>query len=297
MLPPIRYPLPTLLGLILASLLTWLGAELTKGWRAEMAERLKLAVEGPPVPNSPRPEVFAGPVSKRALLLLDQTPATNKPNGSKVETIDRRMFVDVYDTWPSPGPVSHVRVGNRKAIGWVPVADLLLWNTRLVIQAPEGRLKLSETAEGLAQTIEVGRQSLPVLEWTAQAVEIAVWDPATPWVKVARRGWVRLNDLPVKACGIWISQVELPILLGLANQGESPRIARLRAILGRLADSRPWSSSDVELIRKALPAFVFEGEANSRDAAGRLAEANAQPLSEAGWSGLKFRFLPLSDLP
>jgi hypothetical protein len=297
MLPPIRYPLPTLLGLILASLLTWFGAELTKDWRAEMAERLKLAVQGPPVPNSPRPEVFAGPVSKRGLLLLDQTPATSRPNGSMVETIDRRMFVDVYDTWPSPGPVSHVRVGNRKAIGWVPAGDLLLWNTRLVIQAPEGRLKLSETPEGSAQTVEVGRQSLPVLGWTDQAVEVAVWDPANPWAKVARRGWVRSSDLLAEAWGVWISQVELPILLGLANQGESTRIARLRAILGRLADNKSWTSSDVETIRKALPGFVFEGETNSQKAAGKLAEANAQAATEAGWAGLKFRFLPLSDLP
>jgi hypothetical protein len=297
MLPPIRYPLPTILALILTTLLAWFGAEMTKEWRSEMSQRLRLAVEGPPVPNSPRPEVFAGPITKRALLLLDQTPATSRPNGPTVETIDRRMFVDVYNTWPSPGPVSHVRVGNRKPIGWVPVGDVLLWDTRLVIQVPGGRLKLAETPDGIAQSVEVGRLSLPVLAWTEKAVEVAVWDQANPWSKIARRGWVRPGDLPTEAWGIWISQVELPILLGLANQGESPRLARLRAVLGRLADNHPWSSSDVETITKTLPAFIFEGETNPQKSAGRLAEANAQPSSEAGWSGLTFRFLPLGDLP
>jgi hypothetical protein len=297
MLPPIRYPLPTILALILTTLLAWFGAEMTKEWRAEMAQRLRLAVDGPPVPNSPRPEVFAGPITKRALLLLDQTPATSRPNGPTVETIGWRMFVDVYDTWPSPGPVSHVRVGNRKPSGWVPVGDVLPWDTRLVIQVPGGRLKLAETPEGTAQSVEVGRLSLPVLAWTEKAVEVAVWDQANPWSKIARRGWVRLGDLPTEAWGIWISQVELPILLGLANQGESPRLARLRAVLGRLTDNHPWSSSDVETITKTLPAFLFEGETNPQKSAGRLAEANAQSSSEAGWSGLTFRFLPLGDLP
>ncbi len=297
MLPPIRYPLPTLIALFLASLLAWGGMVATRDWRASMADRLRLAVEGPPVPKSSRPAIFAGPSPKRALLLLDQTPATDRPHGSTVETIDRRMFVDVYDTWPEPGPISDVRIGNRKPIGWVPVGDLLLWDTRLVIQAPQGRLPLATTPDGTAESVEVGSLSLPVLAWTEKAAEVAVWDPAQPWSKVARRGWVKLDDLPRTVWGIWISQVELPILLGLANQADSPRIARARAVLGRLADNRSWSPSDVEAVRKALPGVVFEAESDARTAAGRLAEANSQPTSEARWSGLAFRFLGLDDLP
>jgi hypothetical protein len=191
--------------------------------------------------------------------------------------------------------VSHVRVGNRKPIGWVPIKDVLRWNTRLVIQAPEGQLRLSETPDGIAKMVEVGRASLPVLGWTEKVVELAVWDSSGPWSKVARSGWVRRSELPADAWGIWISQVELPVLLGLANQGESPEVARLRAILGRLADHRPLSSIDLEAIRKALPTNVLRS--GSTGSAGRLAEANAQPVSEAGWAGLTFRFLPLSDLP
>ena len=296
--PPIRYPLPTMLAVILASLLAWKGAEWSKGWRSEMADRLKLAVEGPPVPNSPRPRVVAGPITRRALLLLDETPAAARPDGPTVETIDRRMFVDVYDTWPSPGPVSHVRVGNRKPIGWVKSSDVLEWNTRLVIRPVEGRLKLGDTADDVAgRPVDVGRVASPVLAWTDRAVEVAVWDQGRPWSVVARRGWVRSSDLPPEAWGVWISQVELPILLGLANRGDSPLLARLRAILGRLADNRPWSMSDLEAARPALPPIVFAAEPDSRRAAGRLAEDNARATSDAGWSGLTFRFLPLGDLP
>jgi hypothetical protein len=298
MLPPIRYPLPTMLALVIASLLAWKGAEWSREWRSEMAGRLKLAVEGPPVPSSPRPQVVAGPITKRALLLYDEIPATARPNGTRVETIDRRMFVDVYDTWPSPGPVSHVRVGNRKPIGWVKESDVLGWNTRLVVRAPEGRLKLGDSPEGVpGQAVEVGRLPLPVLAWADRAVEVAVWDQARPWSTVARRGWVRSSDLPPEAWGVWISQVELPILLGLANLGDTPELVRLRAVLGRLADNRTWTIADLEAARPALPPVVFDRGPDPQRAAGRLAEANARPSSDAAWSGLSFRFLPLSDLP
>jgi hypothetical protein len=297
MLPPIRYPLPTILALVLASLLAWRGVEWSKEWRASMAERVKLALEGPPVPNSPRPQVVAGPITRHGLLLGESTAASTRPKGPNAETIDRRMFVDVYDVWPSPGPVSHVRVGNRKPIGWVNAGDVLLWDTRLVIRAPEGRLTLADSADGVGKGVEVGRTPLPVLSWTDKAVEVAVWDPSSPWSKVARVGWVRLGDLQTEAWGVWISQVELPILLGLANQGDSPLIARLRAVLGRLADNRSLTADDLGAARSALPSVVFANEPDAQKAANLLAEANARPASDAGWSGLSFRFLPLSDLP
>jgi hypothetical protein len=207
------------------------------------------------------------------------------------------MFVDVYDTWPSPGPVSHVRIGNRKPIGWVPVADVLLWDTRLVIRAPEGRLILADSPGGPGQKVEVGPASLPVLSWKDGAVEVAVWDQAHPWSKVARRGWVRLSDLPPESWGAWISQVELPILLGMANQGDAPLVARLRAVFGRLVESRLWTSSDVETLRNALPAVVFAREPNAAKSAEQLAEVNARPAIETRWSGLTFQFLPLDLLP
>ena len=145
--------------------------------------------------------------------------------------------------------------------------------------------------------VEVGRSALPVLSWTDRAVEVAVWDLANPWTKVARVGWVRLVDLPSEAWGVWVSQVELPHLLELANQGDAPLMARLRAVLGRLTDNRALTSADLDASRTALPQVVFASEPDAQKSASRLAEANARPASEAGWSGLSFRFLPLSDLP
>ena len=297
MLPPIRYPLPTLLALILGSLLTWQAAVLSREWRAEMAARVRRSLAGPPVPSSARPRVVAGPMIRRALLLHDETPATARPNGPASETMDRRMFVDIYDTWPSPGPVSHVRVGNRRAIGWVKSGDVLEWDTRLVVRAPDGKLDLAEVPGGPSRRVEVGDLALPVVAWADGAVEVAIWEPDRPWSAVASRGWVRSAELPPEAWGVWISQVELPILLGLANQAEAPLLARLRAVLGRLADNRPWTPGDVEAVKSALPGVVFAREPDARGAAGRLAEANARVIADASWSGLSFRFLPLGDLP
>jgi hypothetical protein len=296
MLPPIRYPLPSFLAIVILGLLAWKGAEWSREWRSELAARAHRALEGPPVQSSTRPKVVAGPITCRALLLLDETPAASRPNGSTSETIDRRMFVDVYDLWPEPGPVTHARVGNRKPIGWVPVSDVLLWDTRLVLRPPGGRLLMADQPGGPGRPVEVGACPVPVLAWEGRAVEVAAWEPGHPWSKVSRTGWVRMDDLPAGAWGVWVSQFELPTLLRLAIDGDPP-VVRLRAVLGRLADARPLARSDLEAARPALPAVVFEGESSPERAAARLAEANNRPESEASWAGLNFRFLPMGDLP
>jgi hypothetical protein len=242
--------------------------------------------------------VVAGPITRRALLLLDETPAASRPNGPTSETIDRRMFVDVYDLWPEPGTVTHARVGNRRPIGWVPVSDVLLWDTRLVLRAPGGRLRLADSpgsAKGPAE-VDVGSVPVPVLAWEGREVEVAVWEPGRPWSAVSRRGWVRTDDLPPEAWGVWISQVELPTLLRIAIDGDPP-VVRLRAVLGRLADARPLTRADLEAARRALPAVLFEGEPDRERSVARMAEANSRPEGEAGWAGLSFRFLPMGDLP
>ncbi|WP_435010895.1 hypothetical protein P12x_002185 [Tundrisphaera lichenicola] len=298
MLPPIRYPLPSLVALVLVGLLVWKGAEWSSDWRAEMAVRARRVLEGPPVPSSPRPRVVAGPIIRRALLLRDETPVTGRPNGPTSETIDRRMFVDVYDTWPEPGPPTHVRIGNRRPIGWVSIADVLPWDTRLVVRAPGGRLSIGESPEGPTRSVTVGDGSLPVLAMEGQAVQVAVWEPGQPWSAVARSGWVRLDDLPAGSWGVWISQFELPILLRLAfDRQADPSLIRLRTVLGRLADAIPLTIEDLDAAKPALPALLFDRESNLPNTAARLAQANLDAESEASWSGLRFRFLPLSDLP
>ncbi len=297
MLPPIRYPLPTMVLLVLASLLTWKGAEWTRGWRAEMASRLHRAVEGPPVPSSNRPQVVVGPITRRALLLRDDLPATARPGGSVVETIDRRMFADVYDTWPEPGPPTHLRLGNRKPIGWVAARDALIWNTRLVVKLPAGSLEVLDAPEvSASRHVDVGAGVLPAIGWTDKAVEIALWKPDRPWAEVQSRAWVRFGGLPPGSWGVWISQVEMPILLRLALDGD-PEVVRLRAVLGRLADGRSWTRADVEAARPGLPPFVLAPNPDGKAAVGRLAEANARDSADASWSGLSFRWISLGDLP
>ena len=292
MLPPIRYPLPSLLALILALLIAWRGEAWTRSWRAEVASRVRRAVEGPPVPRSDRPMVVVGPIIRRGLLLRDGVPVADRPRGAATGTIDRRMFVDIYDEWPDAAQPSHFRVGFRQQLGWVAAADLLPWNTRLVVRPPAGRLRIDGTA------VEVGSAACPVLNANRRGdgVEVAVWAADHPWEVVGRRGWVRLADLPAEAWGVWISQVELPNLLRLALDGD-PDVLRLVAVLGRVTATGTLAAGDVALARPALPAVAFAPESRRPGAVDRLAEANAQPRTDARWSGLAFRFLPLSDLP
>ena len=292
MLPPIRYPLPSLIALTLVGLLTWRGEAWTRSWRAEIAARVRRAVDGPPVPRSNRPRVIAGPIIRRGLLLHDSTPVADRPRGPATGQIDRRMFVDVYDEWPDARAPSHLRVGNRQPLGWVAAPDLLPWSTRLVVRPLSGRLLVD------GAPVEVGSVACPVLHWRADAVEVATWAPDQPWAVVGRRGWVPLVDLPVAAWGVWVSQVELPNLLrlGIDTTGE-PGVVRLRAVLGRIAASDSLTPADLALARPALPALVFDATTAAAGAVDRLAEANAQPRTDARWSGLAFRFLPLTDLP
>src|SRR6516165_9330253 len=101
--PPIRYPLPTLVALVLLGLLVWRGEAWTRSMRSALAARLTRAVEGPPPPHSDHPQVVAGPIIRRALLLHDDVPVADWPGGPKSEAIRYRMFVDVYDVWPVAG--------------------------------------------------------------------------------------------------------------------------------------------------------------------------------------------------
>jgi hypothetical protein len=298
--PPIRYPLPTLVALIILSLAVWRGEAMTRPLRSAVAARLTRAVEGPPIPHSDRPQVVAGPIIRKALLLHDDVAVADRPGGPVANTIQHRMFVEIYDAWPLTGEPTHYRVGNRRPIGWVRAVDLLTWDTRLVVRSPGGPLPLAEGPEHAAPTsTAVGRSSLPVLGWSPSALRVAAWAPDHPWSEIDRRAWVRQASLPPASWGVWLSREELLALLRRSlAASESPQRLRLRAILGRLLDDRPLTDADLRAAEAALPAPSLANSAGSpAEASDRLARANEDWSAETSWGGLSFRFIPLEALP
>jgi hypothetical protein len=271
--------------LLLCGLLLWRGEAWTRSLRAALAARVVRAVEGPPLPHSDRPQVVAGPIIRRALLLHDEVPVSGRPGGPATETIRHRMFVDIYDVWPLTGAPTHYRVGNRKPVGWVNAADVLPWDTRLVIRR-----------EGNAVTC-------PVLAGRPGGVEIAVWEAEQPWSAVARREVVPDSTVPPPSWGIWLAREELLALLrrtlapGLDRAGASDQL-HLRAVLGQLHDEGTLSDDKVQAARAHLPPPALDRAAGSLDEAReRLARINEEWSAESSWGGLQFRFIPLDALP
>jgi hypothetical protein len=298
--PPIRYPLPTLVALLILALAFWRGEAMTRPLRSALAARLARAVEGPPLPHSDRPQVVAGPITRKALLLHDDVPAAERPGGAETETLRHRMFVEIYDAWPLTGEPTHYRVGNRRPIGWVRAAELLPWDTRLVVRSPDGPLPMAGRPDQAAPTsTPLGRSSLPVLAWTPDAVQVAAWNPDHPWSEIDRRAWVRQEALPPRCWGVWLSREELLALLRRSIAGsESPPRLRLRALLGRLLDDRPLTDADLQAARAALPSSSMTiGAGSPAEASDRLARANEDWSAEASWGGLSFQFIPLEMLP
>jgi hypothetical protein len=297
--PPIRYPLPTLMAILLLGLVAWRGGAWLRVLGQAVSTRWQRVVEGPPVPASTVPVVVAGPIIRQGLILRDGAPISVRPETKPFDTIGLRMFVDIYDVWPLKGPPSNFRVGNRGPFGWVPATDCLAWDTRLVIRPPGGRLTLARIPDGPTVEVDVGLSPLPVTAWRGSWVEVAIWDTQQPWKVVASRGWLDLERLPGSAVGILLSKVELPRLLTLAVEADDPEVrnrVRLQAVLGRLVESVSWTVSDVDTARKALPSRVFE-RTMSVNPSERIAGLNASNSVDAAWSGREFRFVPLDDLP
>lgn len=197
------------------------------------------------------------------------------------------MFIDVYDVWPLKGKTDYFRVGNRQPIGWVKAADLLPWNTRLVVVHTE------QSGPGI---------SSPVLSWGDSTVHVAEWPADSAWRDVApvERSIV-LSELTAERWGVWLSREELLELLarvGRLSKGQSADALRLRAVLGRLVDERSISDADLNVAKRYLPRMVFGGSAASDGTPSeRLARINENWETEASWGGLHFRPIPLSALP
>jgi hypothetical protein len=301
MLPPIRYPLPLLVLAAATTLVVWQGERVSRPLRSALADRLARAVAGPPVPSSTEPQVVAGPIVRRALLLHSDVPVAPRPGSAPSDVIRLRMFVDVYDVWPLEGEPAFYRVGNRKPLGWVKSTDLLPWDTRLVVRPPAGTIALPRLSPELKGVALAGGVSYPVVGWSAEGVKFPLWTWPSAWQAFTRNYWIENAALGRDDWGIWLSREELLALLlrpgDELSSSERQRI-RLRALLGRLADHRPVSDQDLAAARRALPPQAFEpAPPSSPPSSEALARLNANWTPEATWSNLSFQFVPISALP
>ncbi len=271
----------------LCGLIAWRGEVATRSLREALQTRIRRAVAGPPVPSSSSPRKLIGPLVRRALLREGGLGATDRPGGRVVETIRLRQFVDVYDEWPTLGRSTHLRVGNRKPIGWILSDQVLDWRTRLVF-LPD--LKGSNRSP-----------CLPVLEWNAEgAIRIAIWEDASPWIELKETRWLTPGQVEDGSWGVWLSREELLASMGRVSRSTTAERLfeeRLRMITGQFGRGPGWSQSEIQEVRSWLPrqvALATEGETTTK--LQKLARVNEEWSDEAVWSGVGFRFLRLSDL-
>lgn len=300
--PPIRYPLPSLILLLLVGILVWRGADWIDAGRVALARRWETAI-GPSIPQSGTPQRRPDGITRRVLLLDDGTAASESPGGPPVETIRFRLIADVYDVWPLAGDPTHYRIGTRRPIGWVEAAKVLPWDTRLAIRPPAGGLRLaSDTERNAFEDVPVGGEPLPVIGWTSEAVQVATWEPGAPWAAVARIGWLANEQVEAADWSVWLSRDELLAAIGRSTEpgmkGGSPTDLRLTAILGRLGSGPLISEPEAEKSLAALPPPVRQIGRPERDSAAEaLARINEGWEPDASWSGLTFRAIPLAELP
>jgi len=286
--PPIRYPLPTLLLLILIGLLSWKGEVWTRSLKGSIQSRWARLNPGPSIPSSTEPQVLAGPIVRKLLLLREDVPVSDQPGRSATNSIRLRMFLDIYDQWPLDGRPDFYRVGNRNPIGWIRAEDALEWSTRLVVQP-------SDEPEGVA--------SVPVLSWRGTSIEVGAWEVGQPWRKLAPKRTLSANALRPDALQVFLSRQELLTLIRKTSTDLSDEAAldlRLRAILGRLYDVRSLPKDDLEAalaylpsqVRPPVPPVLSILQINEQ-----LARFNENWTAEASWGGLTFQPVPLSYLP
>lgn len=280
--PPIRYPLPLLAALVLLATIGWRGADAIRSLRRSFADAWQ-ARFAPPPPRSTVPR-RDGPFVRRALLLREGAEVRDEPGGPAIETIGRRGFFDVYDAWPIEGAPTDLRIGNRRAIGWVAASDLLEWNTRLVLVEPEG--------------------PVPAVDWDEDSVLVARWREGEAWRVVDRFDRIPFARIGPGRWAIWLSRAELIEWLdqctAAARAGtlgaETLAHLRARAIAGRLVGSGQVAPADLQAIAKSLPQG-FAGPGPADDAEAHLARLNEDWSTDADWSGVAYQAIPLTDLP
>ena len=279
--PPIRYPLPSLILLILVGLLVWKGEEITRPLRREAGRKIERLVKGPPVPASSVPK-SRGEVARKGLLLREGVDVFRLPKGEALSPIAKRGFVSIYDEWSSRGESAapeFYRVGTRVPIGWIAAADLLPWDTRLVHL--------------------VGSVPLPIVGWSESDIEVIDWENEGAWRKPANRRLIKINAVAEGMVGVLVAQIELPALLKGAI-AQDPRIttqARLDAVLGELTPGRSLAEPKVAAAFRELPGMV-QSRRRPGAASERIAALNAElGKADVSWGDRRFRFVPLEDLP
>lgn len=301
--PPVRYPLPTIVGLGLAALVVWGLRDVARSAWQSVAFGVSRVVEGPPVPESDEPKPFVDGIPRRGLLLREKTPARARPDGAVVETIERRGFVEIYDEWPLEGEPTHVRVGNNgRAIGWIKAGAILNWPTRLVRKPDETVVLANEPTETPQRRLRADGNPLPILEWQEGVIREAVWRESGPWSEVETSGWEPLEQVEQARLGVLLSREELlelmKRLLAGDERADQPLDLRLKAVTGELFSNRPWSKQSRRDLRRVLPGWVYEAPVPDRDEAlNSLGRLNDLWRPAASWEGLEFGFVPLTSLP
>ena len=283
--PPIRYPLPSLVLLLILSVLIWRGGDAIQSIRVGLSERWARLHQQPPVtiPASTEPLILAGAIHERLLTLEDDTPYTFEPGGNVLGTIRHRSFVDFYNSWPLQGSATHIRVGNRRPLGWVNLERLLLWPTRIVLMSAGTKLSyVNEKGERLA----IGPDPVPVLVQNPKDVQVLTWGEAGAWHVGGRLASLLPNDIPDEAWGLWLTRSELLYLLGRDRSQTPPPgfqrpVAVLKALLGLPINDRPFSKDESEMALTLLGRTATL--AATTDKLDALARCNEEWKPDAIW--------------
>lgn len=292
--PPIRYPLPTLILVTITCVLIWSGGEWIEGTRADLAERwMRLTTSPPiPIPASTEPKILAGSIRSRLLILEDDVDYSEVPDGLPVGKVRNRSFADLYDRWPVEGSITHMRIGNRRPLGWMPTDRLLAWETRLVLV--DGRF-----TDQSGQEITLRGGPFPVVDQNATSIEIVEWGNGGPWHSGGKSVHISVSSIPDTTWCVWLTRAEVLGLIGRdRNQAASPGFARpvavLRAMIGLPIKDELFTNDEAELVHTLLDAAQKIPPTSKLDALTRINE-NWKP--DATWGGVEYKAVRLVDIP
>ena len=300
--PPIRYPLPTLLALFIFALAFWRGEAMTRPIRSALAARLARVVEGPPLPHSDRPQVVAGPITRKALLLHDDIPASDRPGGARGDDpppwVRRGLRHLAPDGRADPlsGRLSPAdRLGPR--CGPAPLGH--------PPRRPEPRRSPCPSPRGLTMS----RRPQPM--WAGR--------PSPCWVGPRMRSALRsgIRSIPGPRSTAAPGSGSRPCRHGAGvsgsvarnswpcSAGRSPQPHRNHR---RVSDSAPAARPAARrppphrrrprgrACRAPAPALTTVA-ASPAEVSDRLARANEDWSPETSWGGVSFEFIPLDMLP